>query len=117
MVTGIIGFPGVLLDDKTFRRAWLSRQLGVHVVFSVDALWQATLTIVKEPPADIAGRGSPLTILDELENISGPLGRLERLRVCVSRRRTGCESRLSRIFSSNGRSKSSARQQKPAREP
>jgi hypothetical protein len=117
MVSDLVGFPGALLDDKTFRSAWLSRQLGVHVVFSVDALRQATLTIVKEATADIAGRWSPLTILDELENVSGPWGRSERLCVCISGRSPGCESRLTRTLSSDDGSKSSAWQQKPTREP
>jgi hypothetical protein len=74
MVSGIVGFPAPLLNDETFRPAPLSRHLGVHIVFSIDALRQPALTIVKESTTDIARGRSPFTILNDLENVSGLLG-------------------------------------------
>jgi hypothetical protein len=73
MVSGIVGLPAPLLNDEPFRPTPPSRYLGVHIVFSIHAVRQPPLAIVKESTSDIARGRSPVTILDELENVSGPL--------------------------------------------
>ncbi len=71
MVTGIIGPAAVLFGDDPFRIARAAAYLRVHIVLTIVAARQPSLTILKYPATDISREGFALTFLNRFQQVFG----------------------------------------------
>lgn len=83
MIPAVIGLPGLLLDDETFRIARSSGNLSIHIIFPVAARRKPVLSILEITPSDIARERHPVPLPNCRQQIIGLLGRrpFELLRV------------------------------------
>jgi hypothetical protein len=71
MVAGIIGPAAVLLDDDPLRIARTAAYFRVHIVLSIVAAREPSLTILKCPATDISKEGFALTFLNRFQQVFG----------------------------------------------
>jgi len=71
MVTGIVGFSGVLFDDDPFRVPRAAAYFWIHIVLAIVTARQPSFTILKRPAADISREGFALMLLNCLQQIFG----------------------------------------------
>ena len=71
MVTGVVGHPGILFDDDSFRIPRASTCFRIHIVLSIVTARQPSFPILKRPAADISGEGVALQLLNGLQKVFG----------------------------------------------
>ena len=71
MVTGVVGLPGILLDDDSFRIPRAAACFRIHIVLSIVTARQPSFTILKRPATDISREGFALMLLNGLQQIFG----------------------------------------------
>ena len=73
MVIGVVGLPGILFDDDSFRIPRAAAYFRIHIVLSIAAWGKAMLAILKCSTIDIPGEGVAPMLLNGLQQIFGLL--------------------------------------------
>ena len=71
MVIGVVGLPGILFDDDSFRIPRAAAYFRIHIVLSIVTARQSPFPILKRPAADISREGSALQLLNGLQKVFG----------------------------------------------
>lgn len=71
MVSGIIRFPGALLDHDSFGVTAASPYLWIHIILSIATSWKASLSILELAPADVAWERRAVSLFQPPQQIVG----------------------------------------------
>ena len=67
VVSGVIGFPGPLLDDDAFSIPSAPTDLRIDIILPIGASWKTSFSVLEVTPSDIAREWNPPSRLDLLK--------------------------------------------------
>jgi hypothetical protein len=75
VISGVIGFPGPLLDDDAFGIASAASDLGIDIILPIVASWKTSFSVLECTSPDVARERYPTALFKLFEQIVGFLGR------------------------------------------
>jgi hypothetical protein len=71
VISGIVGFPGPLLDHDPFGIASAASDLRIDIILPIATRWKASFSVLEITAADIAWEWKPLSLFQLAEQIIG----------------------------------------------
>jgi hypothetical protein len=75
VVSGIVGFPGSLLDKDSLGIAPAASNLWIDIILPIVAPWKTSLSVLEVPASDVARERYPTALFELFEKIVGFSGR------------------------------------------
>lgn len=71
MVSGVVCFPSVLLNDEPFGITAAAPYLYIHIILPIATSWKASFSILELAPADVAWERRAASFFQSLQQIVG----------------------------------------------